>query len=76
MWRTPLFLRRTANAVQSHRKRAAAAGARIDYGLDELRRKLADALALPCCYCGVSMTDATWSSDHATPTSRGGSYGL
>lgn len=76
MYRTPLFMKRTTNAIDSHRKRAKAAGQRLDYGLDEFREKVIESLRLPCYYCGVGLTDANWSSDHSTPTSRGGSYCL
>lgn len=69
-------MKRTTNAIDSHRVRAKAAGQHLDYGLDDLRIKVTEALQLPCCYCGVGMTDASWSSDHATPTSRGGSFNL
>jgi 5-methylcytosine-specific restriction endonuclease McrA len=76
VWLTPLLLRRTSNSLASHRRRAQAAGRRLDYGLDDLRRLVSDSLRLPCRYCGVSMSGATWSCDHATPTSRGGSFAL
>jgi len=70
------FDRRTRCAIDSHRKRAKEAGQMLDYGLDEFRLRVKEAMELPCRYCGASLTDSTWSSDHSTPTSRGGSYCL
>ncbi len=74
--KTPTFDKRTAAAIQSHRTRALAAGQIIDYSLDELRRLVADAQQLPCPYCRRRLTDAGFSVDHSTPTSRGGSFAL
>lgn len=74
--KNPTFDRRTRNAIESHRVRAREVNQTLDYGLDELRCKVREAQQLPCCYCGVTLTDSNWSCDHATPTSRDGSYNL
>ncbi len=76
MCRTATFLRRTANSLASHRRRARQADARLDYGLEDLRALVADALDHPCPYCGDTLRDGTFSCDHADATSRGGSFRL
>jgi hypothetical protein len=43
--------------------------------VEEPRSPVQEALSLPCCYCGLSLTDANFAIDHVTPTSRGGSLG-
>jgi 5-methylcytosine-specific restriction endonuclease McrA len=75
--RTPTFMRRTQNSIASHRKRAREAGQVLDYGLDELRARVEDAIAFGHChYCQCSLTAETFACDHATPTSRAGSFGF
>ena len=70
------FTVRTASAYLSHKKRAQAAKATLDYDLGHLRTLVKDALECICPYCQGPMKEKTWSSDHATPTSRGGKHSI
>jgi 5-methylcytosine-specific restriction endonuclease McrA len=72
--RTPEWMKRTSDAWHSHRKRALAAGAHLDYGLEDLRR-LVEGSAY-CAYCDIRLTPRSWSCDHAVPVSRGGGFEL
>jgi len=69
-----IFLRRTAASYHSHKRRAAKAGQRLDYGLSELRTLVQEGLRGNCPYCGCELTGRNFSVDHAVPTSRGGDY--
>jgi len=66
--------KRIRNALDSHRRRAKAAGQTLDYTAADLAERVSEALRRPCPYCGEPLTERTWSCDHATPTSRGGSF--
>lgn len=68
--------RRVRNIIGHHRRRAREAGATLGYGLDDLRRLVAEALELPCPYCRGKLTPKAFGLDHATPTSRGGGWGV
>lgn len=72
------FTRRTANIYNAQKRRAARAGAGLDYTLDRLRTLARAALENPegCWYCSGPMTEANLSADHAQPVSRGGSWSL
>lgn len=74
--RDPVFMKRTASSFSSHKRRAKEAGVALDYTLDDLRELVRDALVTPCPYCWRTMTAATFSCDHETPTSRGGSFSI
>lgn len=76
MKRKATLRKRIHNAVDSHRRRAKVHGQALDYDVHQLADKVAEALQNPCLYCGMPLIDSTWSCDHDTPTSRGGSYAL
>src|SRR4051794_18590668 len=76
MHRTPGFLKRTMNALCSHRRRARAAGSQHDYGAEELRHLVLDSAHTGCRYCRCTLTEENFSCDHSQPTSRGGRHEL
>lgn len=74
--KSPGFNKRTADAIAFHRRLAREANQVLDYGLDELRILVSEALELPCRYCGIPLNASNWGIDHDTPRSRGGSLCL
>lgn len=68
-------MRRTANIYGAQKRRAAKAGAGLDYTLSDLRLWCRIAVIdTRCYYCDGAVTEANLSADHAMPVGRGGSW--
>lgn len=68
------FTRRTSSAYHHHKARARRDGQELLYCLDKLRSHVQHAHVCP--YCQRLLTAATFTLDHALPTSRGGPWTL
>jgi hypothetical protein len=64
--------RRTSNAFHHCKRRANKAGEFLDFTVDTLRDKIAEALEKPCPYCAQPVTLRNFSPDHKQPLSRNG----
>jgi 5-methylcytosine-specific restriction endonuclease McrA len=67
-----VFMKRTANIYAGHKRRARAAGHKLDYTMQELRAWVHENLGTPCSYCPVRLTVHNITVDHRVPTCRGG----
>jgi hypothetical protein len=67
---------RTKNAYFSQKRRAEAAGQRLDFDLEQYRNFARAEIGQPCLYCFQELTIKNHSPDHATPINRGGSFSL
>src|SRR5262249_3967605 len=70
-----LFLQKTADVFETHRRCARAAGKCVFYRLEDLRGGVERDLARGAClYCRVPLSVATFVLDHRVPIPRGGRF--
>jgi 5-methylcytosine-specific restriction endonuclease McrA len=67
------FMTRTRSIYAGMARRA---GRKVDFSLKQLRERLTNTFNCEpfCRYCRVALSIKTWSLDHKTPVSRGGTY--